>query len=164
MTNVPAAPNEQAPLLVGYYLLAFLFGGNPLIVSWIVANTAGTTKKSTLMGLYNAGASAGNIIGPLLFVAKDAPAYHPGLRKVLAVFVTLVAIILIQLANLIFLNKLQSRKRVANGKPAKIHDHSMQDTYVDINADNETATGQRLGENAFLDLTDRKNDEFVYVY
>ena len=32
--------NEGA-LLAGYYLLAFLFGGNPIIVSWIVGNTAG---------------------------------------------------------------------------------------------------------------------------
>lgn len=34
--------------LGGYYLMAFLFGGNPLIVSWIVANTAGQTKKSVI--------------------------------------------------------------------------------------------------------------------
>jgi hypothetical protein len=46
--------NQQAPLLVAYYLLAFLFGGNPLIVSWIVGNTGGTTKKSVIMSLYNA--------------------------------------------------------------------------------------------------------------
>lgn len=32
--------NEGA-LLAGYYLLAFLFGGNPIIVAWIVGNTAG---------------------------------------------------------------------------------------------------------------------------
>ncbi|GAB7352002.1 hypothetical protein MBLNU459_g2521t1 [Dothideomycetes sp. NU459] len=157
-------PSEEAPLLVGYYLLAFLFGGNPLIVSWIVGNTGGTTKKSVIMSLYNLGASAGNIIGPLLFVAKDAPAYRPGLRKVLAVFCTLVAVILLQLANLMFLNKLQGRKRVKNGKREHLVDHSMMDAYEDINAENEGDGAIRLGEQAFLDLTDRKNDEFVYVY
>lgn len=157
-------PSEEAPLLVGYYLLAFLFGGNPLIVSWIVGNTAGTTKKSVMMSLYNLGASAGNIIGPLLFVAKDAPAYHPGLGKVMAVFCTLVAVIFLQLGNLIFLNKLQGRKRVKNGKQERLVDHSMRDQYEDINAENEGGGGVRLGEQAFLDLTDRKNDEFVYVY
>lgn len=46
-------------LLAGYYLLAFLFGGNPLIVAWIVGNTAGTTKKSVIMSCYNAASSAG---------------------------------------------------------------------------------------------------------
>jgi hypothetical protein len=147
---------DTGALLGGYYLLAFLFGGNPLIVSWIVGNTAGTTKKSIIMSLYNAGSSAGNIVGPLLFSASDAPTYHPGLRSTLAIFVTLAAVILIQLVNLIFLNKLQARKRVANGKSAVIHDVSMEDHYVDIDTEG-------VGEHAF-DLTDGKNDEFVYIY
>ncbi|KIW74935.1 hypothetical protein Z517_11706 [Fonsecaea pedrosoi CBS 271.37] len=158
---LPRTSGATAGLLVAYYLLAFLFGGNPLIVSWIVGNTGGSTKKSVIMSLYNAGSSAGNIIGPLLFNKKDAPAYHPGLRKVLAIFVTMVAVIFIQFANLVFLNKMQSRKRVQNGKAAKIKDHSMEDKYV---AMDETEAGQRLGDNAFLDLTDRKNDEFTYIY
>jgi predicted MFS family arabinose efflux permease len=148
--------SEQAPLLVAYYLLAFLFGGNPLIVSWIVGNTGGTTKKSIIMSLYNAGSSAGNIVGPLLFNKKDAPAYHPGLRKVLAIFVTLIAVVGLQLLNLIFLNKLHKKSRVEEGKPADIKDHSMEDRYV--------ANEAGLGEKAFLDLTDRKNNEFIYVY
>ena len=122
--------SETAPLLVAYYLLAFLFGGNPLIVSWIVGNTGGTTKKSVIMSLYNAGSSAGNIVGPLLFSKQDAPAYHPGLRKVLAIFVTLVAVVGIQVVNLMFLNKLHKKSRVAEGKPAVLKDHSMEDKYV----------------------------------
>ncbi|KMU75804.1 allantoin permease [Coccidioides immitis RMSCC 3703] len=65
----------RTPLLnipFAYYLLAFLFGGNPLIVAWIVGHAAGMTKKSVVMSLYNAGSSAGNIIGPLLFNRRDA--------------------------------------------------------------------------------------------
>jgi hypothetical protein len=147
---------DTAALLGGYYLLAFLFGSNPLIVSWIVGNTAGTTKKSVIMSLYNAGSSAGNIIGPLLFNSRDAPTYHPGLRAVLAIFVTLAAVILFQLANLIVLNKMQSKKRVANGKAAVIHDVSMENHYVEIDTEG-------VGQHAF-DLTDCKNDEFVYIY
>jgi MFS family permease len=158
---LPRESSSTAGLLVAYYLLAFLFGGNPLIVSWIVGNTAGSTKKSVMMSLYNAGSSSGNIIGPLLFNKKDAPAYHPGLRSVLAIFVTMFAVVLIQLANLFFLNKMQSRRRVKNGKSAKIKDHSMEDKYVPMD---ETDNGQRLGDNAFLDLTDGKNDEFTYIY
>ncbi|KEF62469.1 uncharacterized protein A1O9_00441 [Exophiala aquamarina CBS 119918] len=159
--KLPRDSSHTAALIVCYYLLAFIFGGNPLIVSWIVGNTGGSTKKSVIMSLYNAGSSAGNIIGPLLFSKNDAPAYLPGLQKVLAIFVTMVAVVLIQFANLMFLNKLQSRKRVKNGKAAVIKDHSMEDTYV---AMDESEGGQRLGDNAFLDLTDRKNDEFTYIY
>ncbi|KAK5170284.1 uncharacterized protein LTR77_004871 [Saxophila tyrrhenica] len=168
---------HQGALLGGYYLLAFLFGGNPLIVAWIVANTAGTTKKSATMSVYNAASSAGNIIGPLLFKSSDAPTYHPGLRAVLAIFVALAACTILQAGNLMFLNKLQERKRVKNGKPAKIMDHSMEDKYHDADeqpedavtglAEGEAQVGGRhvrIGEQAFLDLTDRKNDEFIYVY
>lgn len=171
-------PGHEGGLLAGYYLLAFLFGGNPLIVAWIVANTAGTTKKSATMSLYNAASSAGNIIGPLLFKSSDEPTYHPGLRAVLGIFVALAACTIIQAANLMFLNKLQERKRVKNGKPRKIKDHSMEDKYHDADEQPDdamvgTAEGDpeimpahhaRIGDQAFLDLTDRKNDEFVYVY
>ncbi|KAL6699302.1 putative MFS transporter [Trichoderma pleuroticola] len=178
--SVPRDNSAKAALLVGYYLLAFLFGGNPLIVTWIVGNTAGTTKKSSIMSVYNAASAAGNIIGPLLFNDKDAPTYKPGLRACLAIFVALVAVVAIQWANLIVLNKLQEKRRVRNGKKAKVVDHSMDSTYQTMDERNmveeaviaqEDAAGTvefvgeaRLGEQAFLDLTDRQNDEFVYIY
>ncbi|UKZ68734.1 uncharacterized protein TrAtP1_009756 [Trichoderma atroviride] len=177
--SVPRDNSAKAALLVGYYLLAFLFGGNPLIVTWIVGNTAGTTKKSAIMSVYNAASAAGNIVGPLLFNANDAPAYKPGLRACLAIFVALVAVVAIQWANLIVLNKLQSKKRVRNGKKAVVVDHSMDATYraMDDSNDEEVVVADgnaagntehvgdaRLGEQAFLDLTDRENDEFVYIY
>lgn len=175
---VPRDHSAKAALLVGYYLLAFLFGGNPLIVSWIVGNTAGTTKKSAIMSVYNAASSAGNIVGPLLFNEKDAPAYKPGLRACLGIFIALVAIVLIQWANLMFLNKLQEKKRVRNGKKAKMTDNSMQDKYRAMDASGEEEICQpqdtagsvefggdaRTGDQAFLDLTDRENDEFIYIY
>ena len=66
-----------------------------------------------------------------------------------------------------FLNKLQQRKRVKNGKAAVIKDHSMQDDYEGYDEDEVVAEDghrERLGENGLLDLTDRQNDEFIYVY
>jgi predicted MFS family arabinose efflux permease len=161
---LPRTKGDEAPLMASFYLLSFMFAGNPLIVSWIVGNTAGTTKKSVIMSLYNAGSAAGNIIGPLLFKSKDAPTYHPGLKAVLAIFVALVVVVFIQLVNLVGLNKLQQKRRVANGKLAIIHDHSMEDRYVAFEEGNEDEEGAKLGEAAFLDLTDRRNDEFTYIY
>lgn len=116
------------------------------------------------MSLYNAGSSAGNIVGPLLFNKRDAPSYKPGLQKVLGLFVALVALTLIQAANLIFLNKMQERKRVANGKPAKIKDLSMTRHYQQTSEDVEASEQAHLGDKALLDLSDRQNDEFIYVY
>lgn len=150
------------PLLTAYYLLAFLFGGNPILVSWMISNIGGTTKKSVIMSLYNAGSSAGNIIGPLLFNSKDAPYYHSGLTKTMAITGAMIGIVCLQIANLVFLNRLQERRRVQNGKPAKIHDLSMEHRYVSNNQDGEEDI--QLGENALMDLTDWKNDEFVFVY
>ncbi|KAI0189512.1 MFS transporter [Xylaria flabelliformis] len=170
--TVPRTPGHSAPLLVGYYLLAFLFGTIPVEVAWVVANTAGTTKKSTIMSVYNAAASTGNIIGPIVFNSKDAPDYIPGLRIVLGFFVATAACSILQAVNLTFLNKLQERRRVANGKPAKIKDTSMSNKYQDLEADESSdgvlteegaAARRRIGQNAFADMTDRENDEFVYV-
>lgn len=188
---LPRTAAQKSPLLVGYYLLAIMYGVNPIIVTWIVGNTAGTTKKSAVMAIYNAGSSAGQIIGPLLFNAKDAPAYLPGLRAVLGIFVALAACAVLQVANLLFLNRLQSKRRVNNGKPAHIQDTSMEDRYeavdddaggivVDSSAGGGCTGGSkpdqaadavevggaahtRIGDNAFLDLTDRQNDEFVSI-
>ncbi|OJJ45106.1 hypothetical protein ASPZODRAFT_70509 [Penicilliopsis zonata CBS 506.65] len=158
---LPRTSNVQGGLLAGYYLLAFLFGGNPLIVTWIVGNTAGSTKQSVIMSLYQAASAAGNIVGPLLFASKDAPTYHSGLRGCLGIFIALAAIILIQWANLFVLNRFQEKRRVRNGKPAKLVDHSMQSEYHGFD---EEVVDTHVGENAFLDLTDRENDEFVYIY
>ncbi|KAK3323125.1 major facilitator superfamily domain-containing protein [Cercophora scortea] len=151
---------NTGPLLVGYYFLAFIFGCNTMIVSWILANTAGTTKRSAMMSLYNAASSAGNIIGPLLFDAADAPEYHPGLRSTLGVYAMLVAVVVLQAGNLVLANRAQAKRRVANGKPAVIVDHSMEREYVDMHEDGVDG----LGQLAFADLTDKENDEFIYVY
>lgn len=73
--------SQRGVLLFGYYLLSFLFGANPLIVSWIIGNTAGTTKKTIMMSLYTAGSAAGNIIGPLLFSSEFAqPTFLPNIK------------------------------------------------------------------------------------
>lgn len=119
------------------------------------------------MSAYNAASSAGNIIGPLLFQSSDAPEYLPGLRAVLGIFVALAACAILQAANLVFLNKLQARKRVKAGKPAKIVDHSMESRYHDVDEQPDLAVGMaegdgdvegragevRLGQHAFEDLT-----------
>lgn len=78
-----------------------------------------------------------------------------------------------------YLNKSQERKREQNGKPRKIKDLSMQDHYQDADEEEieaESGVGvaegelsrvpvhrSKIGDQAFLDLTDRQNDEFVYL-
>ncbi|KAL4968118.1 putative MFS transporter [Aspergillus stella-maris] len=163
---VPRDDGAQGALMAGYYLLAFLFGGNPLVISWIVGNTAGTTKQSVLTSLFNAASAGGNIIGPLLFSEEDAPAYLPGLRTCLGIFSALVAVVILQAGVLFILNKKQERRREANGKPRKMVDLSMQSRFhqEDEGVVEDGPDGEQTGNHAFLDMTDRENDEFVYIY
>ncbi|PYI27877.1 putative MFS transporter [Aspergillus indologenus CBS 114.80] len=160
---LPRDSSANGALMAGFYLLAFLFGGNPLIVAWIVSNTGGTTKQSVCMSLFNAATSSGNIIGPLLFDAKDAPTYRPGLKACLGIFVALVGVTLLQWANLVVLNRMQERRRVKNGKPAKLQDLSMRSGVL-TEGDGAPTTTEETGQQGLMDLTDRENDEFIYVY
>ncbi|KAL4774270.1 major facilitator superfamily domain-containing protein [Aspergillus nidulans var. acristatus] len=167
---VPRDGSAQGALMAGYYLLAFLFGGNPIIIAWVVGNTAGMTKQSIVTSLYQAASAGGNIVGPLLFNDKDSPEYLPGLQACLGIFSALVAVVGMQWLLLFWMNKGQERRRLANGKPAKMVDRSMHGNFHQADSD-ESAVGvgedgqdQQTGNNAFLDLTDRENDEFVYIY
>ncbi|KAK4643949.1 hypothetical protein QC761_300420 [Podospora bellae-mahoneyi] len=150
--TLPRSQNQTGGLLAGFYCLAFIFGCNTLVVSWILANTAGQTKRAAVMSLYNAASSTGNIVGPLLFQTQDAPAYLPGLRTTMGVFAAMLVIVLVQVGVLAGLNKRQERIRVGRGKPARVGDVSV------------AISDARVGERAFDDLTDLENDEFVYLY
>lgn len=154
------SPANQPALIAAYYLCAFLFAGNPLLLAWLVGNTAGATKKATTLSLYQAGLSAGNIVGPLLFSDDQAPRYLPGVRAVLGIFAALIGCVILQLGTLIILNKTQSKRRVRNGKSADIVDKSMKS---EVNEDGKMQD-TTVGESTSLDLTDRENDEFVYIY
>lgn len=128
----------------------------------MIANTAGQTKKSCIMALFNMASAAGNIVGPLLFKKEDKPHYVPGVRAVLIIFCILIALIGCQVIALFLFNKQRQRQRVAVGKPKHIHDTSMETKYQAYGNDEQVEGA--LGQNALLDLTDIKNDEFTYVY
>ncbi|TNY19526.1 major facilitator superfamily domain-containing protein [Rhodotorula diobovata] len=176
-----ALPRDRAnlgPLLFGFYLQAFSFGANPLLIGWIGANVAGKTKKSATMSLYMAASAAGNIIAPNLFKASDAPLYLHGLMMNLI----LTAITLLNIAALVAVlwwqNQQKMKQRVANGKPAKLVDLSMERKYNEALAPpradeieeipsvdgTATAAPEEEAKPADEDLTDKQNDEFIYVY
>lgn len=152
--------SDLPALLIAYYLCAFLFAGNPLILAWAIGNTAGATKKSTMLSLVQAGVSAGALSGPLLFTSNQAPKYLPGIRAVLGIFIALIGAAVIQVVNLMFLNKMHKKKRIANGKNGDIVDHSMQKSVETAGKSHQ----QALQDVVERDLTDRENDEFVYIY
>ena len=75
LVALPKTPSNKGGLLAGYYLIAFVYAINPLLISWMGANCAGQTKKAIYYTSFNAGNSIGNIITPYIFDAKFAPQY-----------------------------------------------------------------------------------------
>jgi len=75
MVALPKTKANKGGLLVGYYLIAFVFAINPLLISWMGSNCAGQTKKAIYYTSFNAGNSIGNIITPYIFNSKFAPQY-----------------------------------------------------------------------------------------
>jgi len=75
MVALPKTKENKGGLLAGYYLIAFVFAINPLLISWMGANCAGQTKKAIYYTSFNAGNAIGNIITPYIFDKKFAPQY-----------------------------------------------------------------------------------------
>ncbi|KAL1876344.1 hypothetical protein VTK73DRAFT_9587 [Phialemonium thermophilum] len=158
-------PSDRAVLLVGYYIISVYPGISPLIYSWSAQNTAGDTKRKVTTALIFIGSSAGNIIGPQLFRPSEKPRYTRGLKANLALFVALAVLVALGMVVIRFLNQKQAAKRRSLGKAENIQDLSMMD-----NKTAEAAEGVlnrlegNVGEKAFEDVTDMKNEDFIYVY
>ncbi|KAL3420960.1 major facilitator superfamily transporter [Phlyctema vagabunda] len=158
---------NRAPLLIGYYFISVYPGITPLIYSWSSQNTAGETKKKTTTAILFIGQSAGNILGPHLYTTEEAPGYRRGLRSNLALFIVLIVLVFITTLYLKFLNRKHSQTRIKHGKSATIVDRSMQDP--EYNGQEDAALQgavptNRVGDKAFDDLTDLKNEDFIFVY
>lgn len=114
---------------------------------------------------YNIGSSAGNIIGPLLFDAKDKPMYKPGLKATMGIFIGLMVMIGLQAGILFLLNKVKAKERVKQGMSAKVIDTSMDVKFSTAPRPEgmEEGTDASTGEPVDDDMTDRKQIKFVYV-
>ncbi|KAJ7603805.1 major facilitator superfamily domain-containing protein [Roridomyces roridus] len=75
MSFLPAS--QRAGLLAGIYLANMQTVTLFLVFCLTTANVAGHTKRVAANALINGAFSLGNIIGPQLFQAKDAPRYIP---------------------------------------------------------------------------------------
>lgn len=162
---VGRAPANRAVLLVGYYLISVYPGISPLIYSWSGQNTGGDTKRKVTTAMLFIGASVGNIIGPLLFKPSEKPRYTRGLRVNLALFIVLAALIVAGMLLIRILNLRQAKRRVALNKSEHITDRSMMGHSKNDDPDEVlNQTEDNIGEHAFEDITDLKNEDFVYVY
>jgi hypothetical protein len=64
-----------------------------------------------------------------------------------------------------FLNKRHAARRTALGKSAVIADRSMMNAQERVMSDEANAgSGASGGDKAFDDITDLKNEDFIFVY
>ncbi|KAK0219377.1 major facilitator superfamily domain-containing protein [Armillaria nabsnona] len=148
-------------LLGCYYVLSFFTGLQPMLYTWSSQNTAGHTKKLCNTGIIFVAQCAGNIVGPLLYTTDQKPYYHRGLIANLICWILLSLLTLVTAAYLSFLNQGQAAKRRQLGKAGKVADKSLQKANdYDVDEDNE---GKAKNEQSFDDLTDRQNEDFIYV-
>ena len=101
--------------------------------------------------------AVGNIVAPYLFNAKDKPNYTPAMKGIMTIFCILAGIYVLQIFNIMYLNRKKEAQRVALGLEAKVTDHSMDRKFVE-------ATGDEIhAEGGLDDQTDQKNPYYVYL-
>lgn len=155
---------NRGVLLFGYYMTSFYPGISPLIYSWSGQNTGGDTKRKVTTSILFVGASAGNIVGPHLFKPSERPYYYRGLRANLALFIAIIVLIILGVFWIKLLNRKHAATRESMGKAAVVVDTSMSGGKEADTEGAETAEVNGVGDKAFDDITDIKNEDFIYIY
>lgn len=165
--------NHKNPrALMGCYYVAYVFSViQPLLVSWCNLNASGTTKRVVTTATMFGALTVGNIVGPQVYLSKEAPYYHTGLYVDIACWCLLLILIIVMGFYLKVLNRRQEARRVAMGLPAGIQDisimaHQEAEDYkheLDAKLRDAGINPDTLNERAFEDLTDFENPWFQYV-
>lgn len=112
-----------------------------MIMSLVTANTAGSTKRTTVNAAFFVSYCVGNIIGPFAFKVKEAPVYTSGIIAVLVAFVAEIFLLVVYAFYAAFLDRMKVRHPT----------ESCEDT------EERAAAGLQ-------DLTDKENPYFRYSY
>ncbi|OJJ50264.1 hypothetical protein ASPZODRAFT_149629 [Penicilliopsis zonata CBS 506.65] len=115
------------------------FLGSPVVLNWTLPamNVAGHTKRSTVLGLYFIFYCAGNIAGPHLFLANEAPRYMSAIKALETCYAACVVLQIIYTGTC----WMQNRHRDRMGYHAQAEDEARE---------------------GFSDLTDMENKHFRY--
>ncbi|KAF7315495.1 MFS general substrate transporter [Mycena indigotica] len=149
-------------LLACYYVLSFFSVLQPLLYTWSSQNVAGHTKKTCNTGLVFVAQCAGNILGPLVYKTEEKPYYRSGLICDLICWIALAVLVLITAAYLHYLNGRHAKRRVALGKTKKVVDTSLESA-SEVKRRAAANEGEADNLQSFDDLTDLRNEDFIYV-
>ncbi|TFK39896.1 major facilitator superfamily domain-containing protein [Crucibulum laeve] len=149
-------------LLGCYYVLSFFTALQPMLYTWSAQNTAGHTKKTCTTGVVFIAQCAGNIVGPLLYTTEEKPYYRRGLIANLICWISLAVLTLITACFLSFRNRQHARRRLELGKNAVIIDTSLEE-HMGPSASDDGMENVAENDQAFFDLTDTQNEDFIFV-
>jgi hypothetical protein len=133
--------SNQAGLLASIYLVNAISGATPLVMQWLLGNTAGHTKRAFTSASLSAAFALGSVIGPQTFRAEDAPEYEPA--RIASLILWIVAVVLTI--------TLMICCRTANAKR-------------DRRAMDSVALRTAQADADFAGLTDKQNPNFRYQY
>ncbi|KAL2818558.1 major facilitator superfamily domain-containing protein [Aspergillus granulosus] len=135
--------DQKVGRLICYYLTGFYPGAWVLVLSMIIANISGYTKKIVMNIGFFLGYSAGNLAGPFFYRTQDQPTYPLGMWSMIVC--SFVGIVLSALLG--FLLRRENKRRD--------HIQSLAEGGLE---------GRDLAATAFLDMTDKENLNFRYIY
>ncbi|EXJ77839.1 hypothetical protein A1O3_08998 [Capronia epimyces CBS 606.96] len=166
--KVPRTVEHRGVLLFAYYFLSINTGITPLLWAWQAQNTGGNTKRKCSTAIVFLSTCAGNIVGPQLYFSEDAPLYRRGLYSCLGFFCLVTLLSLLIPVYLKYLNNKHAATRQRLGKNAKVVDLSMigkAKVQQQLGQVDDDKGAQHVTEDKGLaDITDLKNEDFIYVY
>lgn len=111
------------------------------------------------------------MVGPQLYLSREGPYYRTGLTANMVLLVIMFVFTGVQVVHLAYLNKRNAKRRLAAGKTGRHVDYSLVDSskWAAMKSANKTegeegAQEEQGNTQAFEDLTDKQNDEFIYSY
>lgn len=99
--------NSKVSRLWGMYLFSCISCDFPLVLSLIASNVAGQTKKTFVDALFFVAYCVGNIAGPQVFIASEAPRYPTAF----ATMIVCVSLTIIGIAALRTILVLENKRR-----------------------------------------------------
>ncbi|KAF3404632.1 hypothetical protein DPV78_003168 [Talaromyces pinophilus] len=139
--SIKPTASTRVGLLIAFYCTQFIWSMGPMLFSLVSRNVAGQTKKSTTLAITFIAWSAGNAAAPQVFQSSDAPRYEKGFTAHFCLYGLLNAVLLVLRWALIRRNKAK-----------KANESSVE------------STDEATHEYAFMDMTDKENPNFRYVY
>lgn len=115
-----------------------------MCMSLITANTAGSTKRTTVNAMFFISYCVGNIVGPFAFKSNEAPTYSSGIIAIMVAYCVEIAVLVLFALYLAIQNKRKATRA------AEI--------------ESQGVTEQERALAGFKDLTDMENPFFKYSY